>query len=497
VTGGAGVQATAAGACAGTGLALAAVLLAGSAEAGEWRFTPRVSATETWSDNIELEREGEERHDFVTQVSTGASVTGTGRRLQLNFDYQTTYLKSARGIDESRLDHRLQSGGNAELYEDRLFLDFSATVSQQNQDNRGRLSTDTVTANQNRQDVITVQASPYWRQRLGRVADATLRFRRSMVINSGGSNVTGAGATGVGGTDTDVDEISLSIASGPAFPRLPWTLSARLSREDNDTGTTNTFRSVDASARYQFSRRYGVRASAGFQDDQVQTADADDQSGPTLALTGIWTPTERTSVEAGIRRQAFGSSFLLDASHRMRKAVLTLGFSEDRTTSAQRQLARQLFPLTDAFGNPIPNPGLQQVGVPTDNPRISDETIITRRFDAGLSLRGRRTTGQISGFHEERSFEVSGDDETVLGLRASASRSLSPRSSASVGGSWQVSEFGDGREDTLYSVDVTYSRTLSPDLSANVSYRLQENDSSTPASSYTENRVTATVTMLF
>lgn len=459
------------------------------AEAADWRFTPRVTVTETWSDNIELESEGEERHDFVTQVSTGAGITGSGRRLQLNFDYQTTYLKSARGIDESRLDHRLQTDSNAELYVDRLFLDFSATVSQQNLDNRGRLSTDTVSVNENRRNVFTVQASPYWRQRLGRYADAVLRFRRSMVANSGSGGGTG--------TDTDIDALSLSIASGPAFPRLPWTLSARLSREDNDTGTTNTFRSVDASARYQFSRRYGLRVSAGFQDDQVQTADADDQSGPTLALTGIWTPTERTSVEAGIRQQAFGSSFLLDASHRMRKAVITLGFSEDRTTSAQRQLARQLFPLTDAFGNPIPNPGLQPVGVPTDDPRVSDETIITQRFDAGLSLRGRRTTGQLSAFHEERSFEVSGDDETVLGLRASASRSLSPRSSASVSGSWQVSEFGDGREDTLYSVDVTYSRTLSQDLSANVSYRLQENDSSTRASSYTENRVTATVTMLF
>lgn len=466
--------------------------------AGDWRVTPRVTLSETWSDNIRQAPARAERHDLVTQASAGVGIAGSGRRLQLNFDYQPTLVRYARRTSGSRVDHRLQGSGNAELYEDHLFLDFAATVSQQNVSNQGPLARDTVSVSNNRETVVAMRASPYWRQRIGRYADGILRYEGGVLENETSS-------------DTTSDELSLSLSSGAAFPRLPWTLSASYRREENRRGRTvsgvpatgraagrtrSTFRNVDGSVRYQFTRQYGVRLRAGYQSDDTFSTRRDD-SGATWGVTGIWTPGERTSIEAGMRQQPFGNSIVLDARHRMRKAVFDASFREERTTTSQRRLQRQLFPLTDAFGQPIENPGLQDVPVPINDPTFTNETFISQRFSGGVSLQGRRTSGRTSLYHEKRSFELSGGDETVTGFDASVSRTLSRLSSATVRGYYQVSQFTTRAEDSLYGVSVSYSRTLYRDLSASVTYSHARNDSATPANDYTENRVAASVTMLF
>jgi len=69
----------------------------------DWNVTPRVSVSETWSDNISQNPSNAEQHEFVTQATTGVGIAGQGSRLRLNFDYQATLVRYARGTSASRL----------------------------------------------------------------------------------------------------------------------------------------------------------------------------------------------------------------------------------------------------------------------------------------------------------------------------------------------------------------------------------------------------------
>jgi uncharacterized protein (PEP-CTERM system associated) len=174
-----------------------------------------------------------------------------------------------------------------------------------------------------------------------------------------------------------------------------------------------------------------------------------------------------------------------------------VGYNESRTTTAQRRLNRRVIAFEDAFGDPIENPGLRPVLIPIDEPDATDEALISRRLDASVSVRGRRTNGTLSVFQERRSFELSGGDEDVMGVRVSASRTLSRYGSVSGGGFFQHSQFVDGREDDIYGLNLSYSRRISADLRAVVNYTHVRNESDQPQNEYVENRVTATLTMLF
>jgi uncharacterized protein (PEP-CTERM system associated) len=85
----------------------------------------------------------------------------------------------------------------------------------------------------------------------------------------------------------------------------------------------------------------------------------------------------------------------------------------------------------------------------------------------------------------------------VTGITASARRDLSRYGSVRLGGYWQRSRFVDGRKDHIYGFDVGYDRTFSDDLRASLIYSHNRNDSDQSANDYVENRVTASVTVLF
>ena len=83
---------------------LAALVISMPALAADWQVRPRLSVSETYTDNVDLDPEGAESHEFVTEVTPGVSLSGTGKRLNLNFDYQASLVNYARGTDGARVD---------------------------------------------------------------------------------------------------------------------------------------------------------------------------------------------------------------------------------------------------------------------------------------------------------------------------------------------------------------------------------------------------------
>ena len=461
--------------------------VANQARAADWRLTPSVSANQVYSDNIELNPSGEESHDFVTTLNAGASLRGTGRRLQVNLDYNLQRLMYARSTSADTTRQQWQADASSELVEQIVFLEARTTMSQQNISNTGRQDSTNIALTGNTTDVLTYSVTPIVRHHFGGIGDAEARYEFSKVDADGNA---GSGKT---------TDLSTLISSGREFPKLPWSISTRNTRIDNDSGSKTRFQNIEGTARYKFTRQYGVLASAGYESNDFASSRGDGDSGVIWSIGGIWTPTPRTSVEAGYTRRYFDPSYFLNASHRSRRMVFTASYSEDLTTTSQRLLDRELIPLEDAFGEPILEPiSGDQIGLPIFDETLTDEVQINRTLRGSTSYSGRRGTATVSVFNTLREFQVSGDEDHTFGLSVSTSRRLSHRATLSVNGSWtRQNPQGAGGDSTQWQLGSVLTYTVASDVTASLDLRRLTRDSDTPSDNYDEHRVTLRVDVSF
>lgn len=467
-------------------LLICAALPLRDAGAGDWRLTPRVTAEETYSDNINLAPSGGERADFVTEVSPAIGLHGSGRRLKLDFDYILQGLLYARGTADPGVNHKLQAIGNAELWKNVFFIDARSTISQQNVSNSGRVTNNNLSVTNNRTDVITWEVSPYVRHRFGSYADTELRYTRDQVINSG-----------VQGNDSTSNRIRTSIRSGKRFQRMTWSLVGSREKIDNESGRNSEFQRVAAETRYHFSRKYSLILNGGIEKNDFATSRSS-QDGPFWQVGLSWTPSPRTSIDAGFGKRFFGKNYFFDLSHRSRRTVWSASYNEDTSTVRQVQLERQLIPLVDAFGEPILVPGTDtQILIPVDTATLTNEVLIRKRFNADVAVKGRRTKANFGVFHERRDFQLTGDEETVFGLTAGADRRLSRHTSLKLSGRWQTTDLRSGNTQTFWRTTVGLTREFARDVSGALRYSHERQTSDLARDEYAENRVTASVRVSF
>jgi uncharacterized protein (PEP-CTERM system associated) len=453
--------------------------------AGDWSFSPRVSGSESWSDNINLSASGGKQHDYVTQLTPGIGVSGRGNRLTLNFDYQAGLVHYARARKSNELQHRLQASGTVHVIKALLTVDARSTVSQRNQSETGTQATDGLTLGSSRSQAVTFGVSPTLHWRFGRFAESQLTYSRDEVKNSGSLS-------------TSLDSLSLRVSSGSRFSGLPWTLSASTRREDNSTGTRSTFRDMNGTVRYPFSRRYAVSLSGGYSDNDLTGSGVGNGSSLNWRATGIWTPAPRTNLEFGYGRQPSGNSFSLSASHKMRRAVFNASYQESITTTAFQQSQATLFAREDAFGNTIENPGNQQVDVATNEASLGDATFVSRSFSFGVSVAGRRSSASLNLTNNRRSSSTATPDNIVSGISANASRTLSRHTSVNANANMQISDPGGSNDkSTQIGLGVGVSHTVFRDVTARMNYRHQRVSSDAANSSYQENRISADVAVRF
>jgi len=456
--------------------------------AAPWIIRQGLTIRETYSDNVNLAPPGQEESGFVTDITPLFSIRSAEQargRITGTFDYQLQTFTIGGGDAPNSLNHQFQADGTAEVIEEFAFVDFRSTVGQQVVDVTGQVADDNIADTGNRADVFTLAFSPYIRNHFGTFADTELRYQFDNVINEGRN---------LG--DSSSQRISLGVSSGRRFARAPWSLTASHQEVDNDQSADTTFQRIDGTISYQINRRYNVFGGLGYDNnDFVSTQDTD---GARWRLGITWTPTPRTSVQAGYGDSFTGANFFLDATHRSRRTVWSASFQEDITTTRQLQLDRQLFTVVDAFGQPVFDNTGSAVQIPLDIASINDDTLVRQRFELSMAAQGRRTSFNVTVFDESREFQRSGDDETVRGLRATASRSLSRRTTARIGGSWQESQFNQlDRDDTLYQAEASLTHRFGQNLNGTLSYRRFARESTDPNAEFDENRISARVSMTF
>ena len=187
-------------------------------------IVPRVSITETLTDNVRLSSVNQQT-ELITEISPGIRISVEGARLKSYFDYSLSKVLYAQNSSPSRSQNALNTFGTLEAFDNFAFVDFSGAISQQAISAFGTQSSGNASINANQTEVSSYRLSPYLRGRLGSMASYDARYSRA---------VTHSGA--VAGSDvTTVDGVA-RVGGSSAFRNLGWSADVSRQRIDYSAG---------------------------------------------------------------------------------------------------------------------------------------------------------------------------------------------------------------------------------------------------------------------
>jgi len=489
------------------------------AYAVEWRFEPSVGASATYTDNVNQSASNPE-DALILSVMPGFNLMFQGsRRVQATVNYRLSGVARFSEDNSTDLFHNLAAVGKAELIEDFLFLDGTASISQALLSLTGSPA-DATTNNANRATVGVYSLSPYIQKRFGTFATGQARYSTGGVIfgdNAGSSSVSNA--------------FTVSLSSGPRFNDLSWGLNYSLRQLDSSaTGGNSTFERASATAGYALTRKFRIFGTYGQEWNEFLNASGAD--GAFYSGGFGWAPSRRTSIEASIGERYFGRTYSLSANHKMRATNIRVSYSEDVSDISQQLLrdsgriywvcGGRLFETPD-FNLPTgqasctgPYTGTQvalaynTLGVPLSDliaagfvdQVLANGIYVIKTFNAGVSWSRSRLGLGLSAFDTKRIYQsIAGTEDHTQGVSGTVSYRLSPHTSAngnvSLSRNSTVSPVKTSRQDDLATLSLGMNHRFDKDLSGALTYRYQQRNSDAPNSDFNENSLTATANMRF
>jgi uncharacterized protein (PEP-CTERM system associated) len=339
-----------------TPLALAAMLFSAECQA-QWKFTPIAGVTETYTDNVSLQRDDLAHGQFVSEALGGFALTGKGPRLQLSASARVHQFAYTDG-DVPNLNDREREYNATALAKlaDDLFLDMYAASGPQSISAFGPQVSDSLYSMGNRTTVNSWRISPYVRHHYGNVADLLLRYSRDGV-DAGARNPFGSSTASTG---------SLNLTSGTAFRTVGWGLSYLHQDMTNRLSGPSSFENALLDLRWRYSPQISATASTGY-DSYDYKALGGRTAGRSWSAGFIWTPSSRTRLQASFGRRYFGKTGSLAASHHSRNSVWSINYSDDVTSTRQQLLLPSTVDtasmLDTLFSASIPDPVLRQQAV--------------------------------------------------------------------------------------------------------------------------------------
>ncbi|WP_431051923.1 TIGR03016 family PEP-CTERM system-associated outer membrane protein [Roseateles sp. L2-2] len=478
-------------------------------------FTPRVSVSETWSDNLALSPDNSRDRGFITTVSPGLTISSGSGMIRGTFDYTLDGIVYTKSDRDARLQNQLSTRLTAELVQSALFVDVTGNISQQSISAFGQQSPDGSLDSPNRTETRTLQVSPYWRGRLGSFAGFELRATGEMRDTSEG----GAGATS-GSGNSKQGALSLNLF-GPVGRQLNWGLSGSTTRMHfEQTGIDYRTTSVLASLNWAPDIDWGVGLTGG--------RERSDYFGPeTTSVYGAnlrWSPGPRTKLSADWQHHSYGASHNLTFEHRMAQFSVRANSSQSVSSGETPTQATNYQLLDLQFGGVEPDPVkrdafvrglLAALGLDPNSFSgagfLSNTATLQRRTDLSMIWAGQRMTLTLSGNDNNSRRLINsalgvGSGDLALtdrvrqrGATLSVGYRLTPLANANVSYSRQNSRgdggFGGNDMRTL-TANATYR--LGPRTDAAFGLRQTKfDDTSLFASSYQEHAIYASLTQRF
>lgn len=384
-------------------MSLAIALLAGSAPVWgqvnaidtepkrEVTVLPRLSVTETWTDNVGALSTGK-KADQVTDISPGIHIAREGRRLKGYLDYARHSLAYAQNTSPTRSQNELNMAGLMEAVDSWMYVDLSGVVSQQSISAFGTQSSQNTSLNTNKTEVSSYRISPFVRGRMGSAANYEARFSRAVTL------ADSAAASNVAESDG-----MLAVNGDSAFRNLGWTANASRQNIDYSAGRPTEVDRLDLGLSYALTSQLVVSANGGRENSNLTTRDK--QAYATSALGVDWSPSERSKVSASGGRRSFGETHHLSIEHRTARTAWK--YSDTRDIAATPIQAVLTWNHADS-----PTPVVSGF--------LPSAVTLQRRHDLSVSLLGKRDTVTFvateSESHRVDTLSTALDDLAVSGV---------------------------------------------------------------------------------
>jgi uncharacterized protein (PEP-CTERM system associated) len=467
-----------------------ALAVAPAAWGAEWRITPSVSVTESFTDNSNLVPDNQDRNsELTTELTPAVSIRGQGGRVGINADYALSKLFFKNGTHADSLRHDLTSEGHVELWEQAVFLDAQASVSRQVIDSTAASSSSTTGRENNRATTVAYNIGPSFRHHFGTWLETESRITYSEVDVS---------SSAVSSTRTF--EERFNAITGREFGRLQMGLQGINSKTMRD-GNFPAIKSqtVDTTYSYAISRQVAALAGVGYEHFEDPTL-LDPPIGITWNVGTALTPDPQTSlrITGGERFQA--RNIDVDASYFLSPRTSFFASYKQQLVTTQQLISGDLSLLAfDEFGNPINRITRQPFRVGTDDFSLQSTTVRSDRFAAGMNATRGRNSYNLQTNVEKRSTDATGIEQFVIGAGFGFSRELTPRTRGSVGLTYTNIDFGtaDGRVDDRYAFNVGLSYLLFRNTSFDMNFLRTQRFSQQDANDLTENAAFVRLTRSF
>jgi len=470
-----------------------------------WTLNPKLNIKQTYSDNINLSNINK-ASALVTEISPGISVNGSSPISTFDLNYNLQALYNAQGGSETDFHNQLQMNTKYELIQNRLFMDSSSSISQQNNSNR-QIAGDNIAGNGNSSTISTFMLSPYWTPHFKNFADGEFRLtydRVSSEQDEGRENTL---------SDSNSFSQNISLNSGQYFSLFSWSLSFNNSEQNNQDGKNITFQDSQLEVRYAIGRKFSVFARGGHSSNSFSTNSDSNSNGTTYTLGGQWKPSQRLRIEAGYGNNRFvtveispfrrlhwittysnndiglntGSRWDTRLNYNTRRTNWGLSYSEDTVTTQQLLLEQQVLDNTGLFD--------RNTGLPT----LTDEVFITKTFDISFSFQSGKSNISANAYKTFRTFELSNNDEDVTGVSASWNWNFISQTSSNLQIGWQKTESDglDSFSDKRFNFSASLTRNILSRLNGSIEYRFVDQSSSDAFNQYSENRITANLSLTY
>jgi len=265
---------------------------------------PRISLTETWSDNISISGgpNGKES-GLITQLTPGIRVDARTARLKAYFDYALTGQFYSSSSVNSRTQNSLNTFGTFEAISNWLFLDFSGLIAQQAISAFGAQSPSGANINSNSTETSTYRLSPYIRGQIAGLVDYSLRYNWS--TTQANTSTT---------SNVEISDWSGQLRGSTPFQSLNWSINATQQTSSHSLGRTSEAERLYAMATYTIVPQFRISVSGGNESNNYASQNMVSQ--PTHGFGFDWTPTERTQISAFKERRFFGNGHNYSLSHR-------------------------------------------------------------------------------------------------------------------------------------------------------------------------------------
>ena len=456
--------------------------------------------------NVDSRNGGLSGGDFVTEVRPGLQISSRSGRVVGSLSYSLGLSHHTRDTTGQRVQNQLSGSFSAEAVDKWLYVDGSATVSQQTVSAFGTQSVAGSTQdNANRIEVGTVTVSPYVRGVLGSAANYELRLS--------GSATNGRRSIAADSSSTSAALSLSSVLSGTA---LGWGLAATRQTTDFRAGSESSNDRVTASLSYIADADLVLTARGG--QERTDVASVQRTSYNNWGAGATWRPSPRTRAQFNVDERYFGRSYNVLLSHRMASTSFDFSSSRDASNGSDSTGAGQRFSLYDVFfaqfatlepdlvlrdvlvRNFLRAQGLDPNAVVSGG-FVNTAVTVLERHQLTAAYAGRRIAGSVQGFSTQS--KVIGATNVTQqepiqqwGYLATASYRLSPTESLSLTGSRLLTQATTTQPgNALNSLSLGYGNQIGRRTSLALSARYSVFDSALNA--YREAAITASLSQRF